>query len=76
MRHGSLILTSTAMSPESPDRKPDGLSEAVREPPVSNSASEANRGAISAAVAAGQSLEDGAAYRNRTDDLLITSETL
>ena len=50
-----------------------GASQAIREQSVSNSASEANRGAISAAVAAGQSLEDGAAYRNRTDDLLITS---
>ena len=43
---------------------------------VSNSASEADPEGDPNSIAAGQRLESGAAYRNRTDDLLITSETL
>jgi len=53
-----------------------GAAQAIREQSVSNSAPEANPEGDPNSIAAGQSLESGAAYRNRTDDLLITSETL
>jgi len=51
-------------------------SRAVREQSVSNSPLGDDRAGEASAITAGQRLEDGAAYRNRTDDLRITSASL
>ena len=50
----------------------DDASQRVREQHVSISPSDEDPGGDPSGIAAGQRLEDGAAYRNRTDDLRIT----
>ncbi len=51
-------------------------SQRVREQSVSNSPSDPGHEEDDHGIAAGQRLGDGAAYRNRTDDLRITSASL
>ena len=51
-------------------------SQRVREQSVSNSPSDPDHEEDDHGIAAGQRPEDGAAYRNRTDDLRITSASL